>query len=233
MAAGGWEMVRLMAPLETPGEDGEVNIEDEDDNEPVKMAKDPGQPSIQQEKEHRVDHYPYRSWCKFCVMGRGIGFQHRRAPGSVVPRIGMDYFFITAGGMKKRDELTKEYPDDNAVEEGRRKGELVKCILVRDFESKMVFAHCVPCKGLDEEGYVASMIIADVRWLGYTQMILKGDNETAMQALIDHVVRKLKAEFEQDGKVERVTKEEPRGTSPNPMEAPRSASSLSEDYSGR
>ena len=129
MAADGWEMVRLMAPLETPGGDGEVNIEDEDENEPVKMAKDPGQPSAAQEKEHRVDHYPYRSWCKFCVMGRGIGFQHRRAPGSVVPRIGMDYFFITAGGVKKRDELN-EYPDDNAVEEGRRTGKLVKCIVV-------------------------------------------------------------------------------------------------------
>ena len=80
MTADGWEMVRLMAPLETPGGDGEVHIADEDENEPVKMAKDPGQPSAEQEKEHRVDHYPYRSWCKFCVMGRGVGFQHRRAP---------------------------------------------------------------------------------------------------------------------------------------------------------
>ncbi len=105
MATDGREMVRLMAPLETPGDHGEVHIKDEDEAEPVKMAKDPGQPTKEQEIEHRVDHYPYRSWCKFCVMGRGIGFQHRRTPGSSVPRLGVDYFFITTGGVQIRDEF--------------------------------------------------------------------------------------------------------------------------------
>ena len=205
MTAGGWESDRLIAPLETPGGEGEVHIEDEDESEPVKIARDPGQPTAQQEKEHQVDHYPYRSWCRFCVMGRGIGFQHRHAQGSSVPRIGVDYFFITTGGVKKRDELT-EYPEDKDVEEGRTNGELIKCVVIRDFESKVISAHCVPCKGSDEEDYVANLVIADVRWLGYTQMILKGDNEKALQALLDRVVLKLKAGFENG---ERVTKEEP------------------------
>ena len=205
MTAGGWESDRLIAPLETPGGEGEVHIEDEDESEPVKIARDPGQPTAQQEKEHQVDHYPYRSWCRFCVMGRGIGFQHRHAQGSSVPRIGVDYFFITTGGVKKRDELT-EYPEDKDVEEGRTKGELIKCVVIRDFESKVISAHCVPCKGSDEDDYVANLVIADVRWLSYTQMILKGDNEKALQALLDRVVLKLKAGFENG---ERVTKEEP------------------------
>ncbi len=203
MTAGGWEIDRLIAPLGTPGGEGEVHIMDEDEAEPVKIVRSPGQPTPQQEEEHRVDHYPYRSWCKWCVMGRGIGFQHRHARGSCVPRIGADYFFITTGGVKRREELT-EYPEDKDVEEGRKKGELIKCILIRDFESKIIFAHCVPCKGIDEEDYVANLVTADVRWLGYTQMILKGDNEKALQALIDRVIKKLKAGFENG---ERVTKE--------------------------
>ncbi len=33
MTAGGWESDRLIAPLETPGGEGEVHIEDEDESE--------------------------------------------------------------------------------------------------------------------------------------------------------------------------------------------------------
>ena len=31
--------------------------------------------------------------------------QHRSSPGTTIPVVGIDYFFITAGGVKKRDEL--------------------------------------------------------------------------------------------------------------------------------
>ena len=205
MTDGDGEVDRLVAPLEDPGGEEEIHIKDEDEAEPVKVMKSPTQPTPQQEEEHRIDHYPYRSWCKYCAMGRGIGFQHRHGQSSRVPRIGIDYFFITAAGVKKRDEL-KECPEDKDVEEGRAKGELIKCVLIRDFESKIIFAHCVPCKGLDEEDYVVGLVTADIRWLGYTQMILKGDNEKALQALIARTVKKLKAGFENG---ERVTQEEP------------------------
>ncbi len=61
----------LMAPLEHPGKDGEeVRIEEEVEVEPAKIAHSPKQPSAQEEEDHRVDHADYRSWCKWCVMGR-------------------------------------------------------------------------------------------------------------------------------------------------------------------
>jgi len=103
-----------------------------------------------------------------------------------VPIVGLDYFFITSGGVMKRDEL--EYGLDAAGEEqlsaARTQGSIVKCIAARCFNSKNVFAHCVPCKGADEEGYVADLIVKDITWLGHSQLIVRGDNEPALQTLI-------------------------------------------------
>ena len=196
-----------MAPLEDQQGEGVVEIQDETEVEPVKVARSPSQPTPEQEEAHRVDHATYRSWCKFCVMGRGIGAPHPTdASVSQVPRIGVDYFFITAGGMKRKDELKGEYKDDEKIEEARKSGAIVKCVLVRCFESKNVFAHCIPCKGGDEEGYTAGLIVADVLWLGYSKMILKADNEASVQALLKQVVQRLKNRFENG---ERVTQEEP------------------------
>ena len=79
-----------MAPLEDEAETGEVNIEEEEEAAPLKHAPDPAQPSEEEVENHRVSHYPFRTWCKWCIMGRGIGSPHRSSTGSSIPRIGMD-----------------------------------------------------------------------------------------------------------------------------------------------
>ena len=117
-------------------------------------------------------------------MGQGLGEQHRSGHESRVPTVGVDYFFITAGGIKRRDEL--EYSVDAegeaACNEARRKGEIVKCVLVRCWKTKVIFAHCIPCKGADEEGYVATTVAMDVIWLGHRKLFIKADNEPASGA---------------------------------------------------
>ena len=42
-----------------------------------KLVRDPGEPTAQERAEHEKTHLPYRSWCKFCVMGRGRDLPHR------------------------------------------------------------------------------------------------------------------------------------------------------------
>ena len=69
------------------------------------MAKGLKFPSTEAVEQHRCLHIPYRAWCKWCVMGQGRGDQHRSGPESTIPRMGLDYFFITSGGVKKRSEL--------------------------------------------------------------------------------------------------------------------------------
>ena len=175
-----------LAPLGDDDEEGEINIKDDEDVEKMKIAVDPQMPSPQEVESHRLIHLPFRNWCKWCIMGRGRGLQHRGCSASTIAVIGLDYFFITRGGVKKRDEL--EYGKDDAGEaalnDARSKGEVVKCILVRCMKSKNLFAHCIPQKGAGEERYVAKLVVTDVEWLGHTKAIIKSDNEPALQTLI-------------------------------------------------
>ena len=101
----------LIAPTEDDvAEDSEVSVDGNgEEAEPVKHAIDPGAPTMKQVEEHRTrGHIPYRSWCKWCVLGRGRGIQHRKTGTSAVPIVGVDYFFLTKGGVHTRNEL--EFP---------------------------------------------------------------------------------------------------------------------------
>ena len=166
-------------------------------------------------------------------MGRGIGRPHTTSTAtSSVPIVGMDYFFITKEGVRRRDELAKELaevledhgapaskglreghkvsedaqasaanpaePDsvgnanEDAITRARAAGKVVKCLLVRCFQSKNVFAHVVPQKGDDEEHYCAKLAVDDIGWLGHTKVIVKTDNERSVVALKHRVAKMLK-----------------------------------------
>ena len=38
-------------------------------------------PYVELENHRTGGHYPFRNWCKWCIMGRGLGPQHRAASG--------------------------------------------------------------------------------------------------------------------------------------------------------
>ncbi len=200
----------LVAPAGDEAAEGEIRIDDEQDTEvePVKLAPDPGQPTLRQIEDHRRVHLPYRLWCKWCVMGRGRGLPHRLRAGSIIPIVGLDYFYITSGGVKMRYELDYSRDDagDKATEEARGRGEIIKCIAVRCTQSKAVFAHVVPCKGSDEEGYVAGLIADIIEWLGHTRIILKADNEPALQSLVKRVMEVARVQCKD---LAQLSKEEP------------------------
>ena len=86
-----------LAPLEDAAEEGEIHVEEEsgEDIPDLKHATDVASPSAEMVEKHTVSHYPYRSWCKQCVMGRGVGRPHTTSTTeSTVPIVGMDYFYI-------------------------------------------------------------------------------------------------------------------------------------------
>ena len=147
--------------------------------------------------DHRRTHWPYRTWCKFCNMARGLGEQ--RAGGSTehaIPIVGVDYFFITADGFKLRKELKHPQTAEGEAEllADRLAGRIVKCILVRCTETKCVFAHVVPCKGPDEDSYVVDIVTSDIAWLGHVKLMLKTDNERALLALVRKMLVKLRCQ---------------------------------------
>ena len=187
-----------MAPTEEDvAQDSEVLIDDGgEEAEPIKHAADPGRPTAKQVADHRKAHIPYRSWCKWCVLGRGRGFQHRKSDKSFIPIIGLDYFFLTKGGVKTRKELDFSIDEegDKRLEAARTSGDVVKCLLVRCSLTKAVFAHVVQQKGVDENDIVSDTVLADLEWLGHRRVILKADGEPAMQALVKRVLELAKIE---------------------------------------
>ena len=63
----------MIAPTEEDvGADEEVNVDGNgEEAERVKHAVDPGAPTAAQVEDHRKTHIPFRSWCRWCVLGRG------------------------------------------------------------------------------------------------------------------------------------------------------------------
>ena len=85
-------------------------VEISQEHEPIKIAPSPTLPSPAEVEEHNITHIPYRSWCSHCAKGRGLGEQRGRHAGRchTVAIVGIDYFYITADGLMKREEL--EHP---------------------------------------------------------------------------------------------------------------------------
>ena len=92
--------------------------------------------------------------------------------------------------------------------------------MIEDGTSKVIFAHMLPRKGLDE--HVVARVAQDLKSLGYKMIILKSDQEPALLALKDEVRRGLAhdvmteaspaGESQRNGRVERVVRTE-RGRS--------------------
>ena len=79
--------------------EGEVPQPDVEEAKLPKALRRPGEPSKLERDQHRVLHMPYRSWCKYCVFGKGNHVQRRS--GQEVDRldkeiqtISIDYFVL-------------------------------------------------------------------------------------------------------------------------------------------
>jgi hypothetical protein len=88
-----------------------------------------------------------------------------------------DYLLVTRRAVFRRDEL----PERAVV--------VAKILVVKDSMSKFIGAHLVPVKGLGSDRYAAAKMRRDIVWLGYRRVILKTDNEPAIFALLEGVLK--------------------------------------------
>ena len=141
--------------FDSENEEPNEEVEGEEAQE-IKQARDPMLPSTEEVEAHRRTHIPFRCWCKFCIMGRGNGNPHSSMTyESRLPVVCIDYFFVTEGDVKSRAEL--DYPQGpngvSDLEADRENGKILKCIVIKCMQTKVVFAHVVPGKGVDEHKY--------------------------------------------------------------------------------
>ena len=77
--------------------------------------------------------------------------------------------------MNDEGEIVEE-SDAAEGEEGGPRG--VNILVAKDSNSRALFAHVVPSKGVDEGRFAVDILVEDCKWLGYSKIILKSDNET-------------------------------------------------------
>ena len=74
--------MRWVSDIELNGETDDEDTEDgetglDDGSAQVRNIRDPGRPTAHEHQEHMTTHRPYRSMCRFCLMGRGVTSPHR------------------------------------------------------------------------------------------------------------------------------------------------------------
>ena len=67
------------------------------------------------------------------------------------------------------------------------------CVMVtKCSHTHCLFAHVVPRKGTDDEGYVVEQLKNDILWLGHSKVVVRSDNEPAILRVAEKVTRALR-----------------------------------------
>ena len=154
--------------------------EPEEEGRRPQVLPAPQSVSMQEREVHELTHIPYRSWCRYCVRGRGRNTQHRRQGDEDrrkgTPRVSMDYFF-----MSTVDQAASENPILVMLEEST--GER--------------YARAVGHKGLGQDGernWLIKDLSDQLKAWGHAggeggQLIIKTDGENSIVSIRDALAR--------------------------------------------
>ena len=161
-------------------ERGDGREEEGEDGRAPQRLRTPFTVTAEEKEKHELTHTPYRAWCRHCVRARGRNEAHRSREEdkkrSGVPRIAMDYFF-----MSKEDDEAQKNP----------------LIVLVDEETGEKYARAVGQKGLGAAGemdwLVRDMSDELTAW-GHPggesgHIILKSDGEPAVVAVRDSLAK--------------------------------------------
>ena len=124
------------------------------------------------------------------MRGRGKDSYHRRCENSnEVPRVGLDYMFLTEKGVT---HLRKE-AEEAAAETG---AEYLTALVMKDFMTESIFAYPVEGKGTQKAPWLVRMIVEDLKTCGLDNCILvvKTDNEPAIVEVQEEIAATRRAE---------------------------------------
>ena len=134
------------------GEEEPSISSDPQENAPLQVAHDPGDPTTKEREVQNATHIPFRSWCSICVEAQGREESRRNGRGALKPQL---FDCKTVGQEDGRD--------DKAT-----------AIVYKDDHTKMIFGHVCERKGVSDT-WVIETIKEDIARLGYQGVILKGD----------------------------------------------------------
>ena len=155
---------------------GEVVVEHDDEEAlAAKPLRKPGQPTALEKASHDITHLPPRSWCKFCVEGRGIHDHHvmsGEVPDGGVPTISMDYCF-----MGSRTVAASANP----------------VLIVYDNVTGAIGAYLAGTKGPID--WVVKAVCKDLEVWGYggCRIAIKSDQEASVRSLREAIAQQRNA----------------------------------------
>ena len=142
-------------------------LEDEEGLAP-RVAKDVYTPTAREIMEHDATHIPAKTWCPACVEGKLANAPHRKRTtdgDKTVPEVGLDYAFLREANSE----------------------ESLTILVMKDRDSKMIFADAVEMKGRGLDGTV-QRVVENLARLGHKKVILRSDQEPAIIDLIAGVI---------------------------------------------
>ena len=138
-------------------------------SQPHRALPGPKTPSREEVRRHNLTHWPYRSWCPWCVMGRRNAephFQARDGDSRSLPLLVLDYAFL-----RNKDDA-----------------EFATILVGKCYPSRQVLACVIDSKGTD---MFAVQRIADfIRECGLTRFVWKSDQEASVKALMEEAVKR-------------------------------------------
>ena len=134
-------------------------------------ATPPSKPSTQEVEAHMIDQYPFRSWCRYCVMAASRSDHHRKQieDYNEVPVTSCDYRFFFSDS---RDDEERQLTKSEAIAVGS-----TPILLIRDRGSKIIHADCVRCKGIENE-FPIETTAKRILGFGYPEVIIRTDGES-------------------------------------------------------
>ena len=139
----------------------------------------PTGPSDAERRAHEIHHMPYRSWCEYCVRGRGKESPHLsryEQADDGVPVVQMDYAFLHDTGDKEAKVTFLTMVDNSS-------GSMVETAIQKKGHDKFVERFLL--KGLESFGVTR-------------EMVLQTDKETGPIDVAKHVAAEGKRQASSD-----------------------------------
>ena len=152
-------------------------------------------PTTKEVEQHEDDnHAQFRNWCSPCVRGRARANPHRKVEAAEkneeqIPLISVDYGFFSQKQEASKSSSSKD-------------GRSLPVLIVKDRRSAAgsgaIWSIPVPKKGV-EHPYPARKLLEILEMTGYRRILMKSDQENAIEALIQSVKDGWKGEIMPEG----------------------------------
>ena len=168
------------------GDDDADGGEDSGEAQASRRANQPRKPSAEEMRIHNLTHCPYRSWCEHCVRGQGSEYKHSTVigpnAGNEIPRVIMDYCFLTEGVQKKSDEHKDEEVAATSM----------TALVMKETLCGSVWAYALRSKSVAEDSWIADQLVDDIVTVGMAKerIIVKSDQEASIVELQGEIAKR-------------------------------------------